>query len=125
MSCLCFVLCFFFFKQKTAYEMRISDWSSDVCSSDLAKTGLRRTGDRLGLAALFGFDAGESARGIDEGQHRQAELVGQLHQADRLAIAFGLGHPEIVDRTRVVSGKSGSVRVDLGGRRLLKKKKQP
>src|SRR3546814_7251272 len=30
---LCF---FFFFKQKTAYEMRISDWSSDVCSSDLS-----------------------------------------------------------------------------------------
>src|SRR3546814_2298732 len=34
----CDVMCiflFFFFKQKTAYEMRISDWSSDVCSSDL------------------------------------------------------------------------------------------
>src|SRR3546814_4286600 len=30
-----FVFPFFFFKQKTAYEMRISDWSSDVCSSDL------------------------------------------------------------------------------------------
>src|SRR3546814_21012975 len=30
-----FGFCFFFFKQKTAYEMRISDWSSDVCSSDL------------------------------------------------------------------------------------------
>src|SRR3546814_10516015 len=30
---------FFFFKQKTAYEMRISDWSSDVCSSDLAMGG--------------------------------------------------------------------------------------
>src|SRR3546814_20392131 len=29
-------MCFFFFKQKTAYEMRISDWSSDVCSSDLS-----------------------------------------------------------------------------------------
>src|SRR3546814_4171841 len=29
------VFCFLFFKQKTAYEMRISDWSSDVCSSDL------------------------------------------------------------------------------------------
>src|SRR3546814_8019239 len=29
------VVCFLFFKQKTAYEMRISDWSSDVCSSDL------------------------------------------------------------------------------------------
>src|SRR3546814_1426261 len=32
-------LCVFFFKQKTAYEMRISDWSSDVCSSDLATVG--------------------------------------------------------------------------------------
>src|SRR3546814_5747139 len=31
--CCCFI---FFFKQKTAYEMRISDWSSDVCSSDLS-----------------------------------------------------------------------------------------
>src|SRR3546814_1219347 len=30
------IILFFFFKQKTAYEMRISDWSSDVCSSDLA-----------------------------------------------------------------------------------------
>src|SRR3546814_4288610 len=29
------MIAFFFFKQKTAYEMRISDWSSDVCSSDL------------------------------------------------------------------------------------------
>src|SRR3546814_7067367 len=34
---ICFV-CFFFFKQKTAYDMRISDWSSDVCSSDLLVT---------------------------------------------------------------------------------------
>src|SRR3546814_4713182 len=32
---------FFFFKQKTAYEMRISDWSSDVCSSDLGMAGCR------------------------------------------------------------------------------------
>src|SRR3546814_9770387 len=32
-------LVFFFFKQKTAYEMRISDWSSDVCSSDLGDVG--------------------------------------------------------------------------------------
>src|SRR3546814_3748622 len=31
------LLWFFFFKQKTAYEMRISDWSSDVCSSDLRR----------------------------------------------------------------------------------------
>src|SRR3546814_5063379 len=33
---------FFFFKQKTAYELRISDWSSDVCSSDLPVLGARR-----------------------------------------------------------------------------------
>src|SRR3546814_19372667 len=38
-TCLCFCICFVrvFFKQKTAYEMRISDWSSDVCSSDLPR----------------------------------------------------------------------------------------
>src|SRR3546814_16357847 len=36
---------FFFFKQKTAYEMRISDWSSDVCSSDLVLSG-RAAGDQ-------------------------------------------------------------------------------
>src|SRR3546814_3670938 len=33
-------ICVFFFKQKTAYELRISDWSSDVCSSDLSEKGL-------------------------------------------------------------------------------------
>src|SRR3546814_16038609 len=35
MCCVLVYCVFFFFKQKTAYEMRISDWSSDVCSSDL------------------------------------------------------------------------------------------
>src|SRR3546814_1771506 len=38
----CVFFCvFFFFKQKTAYEMRISDWSSDVCSSDLEIFGFQ------------------------------------------------------------------------------------
>src|SRR3546814_1097565 len=37
-----YYLAFFFFKQKTAYEMRISDWSSDVCSSDLCGRSNRR-----------------------------------------------------------------------------------
>src|SRR3546814_3882783 len=36
---------FFFFKQKTAYEMRISDWSSDVCSSDLKTSGAHIAGN--------------------------------------------------------------------------------
>src|SRR3546814_3668258 len=43
-----FISLFFFFKQKTAYEMRISDWSSDVCSSDL----LDRAGDTLPFQRL-------------------------------------------------------------------------
>src|SRR3546814_8522488 len=38
---------FFFFKQKTAYEMRISDWSSDVCSSDLELAQMHSTRRRL------------------------------------------------------------------------------
>src|SRR3546814_18125161 len=42
--CDCYLFVFFFFKQKTAYEMRISDWSSDVCSSDLYTAMVR--GDR-------------------------------------------------------------------------------
>src|SRR3546814_15242778 len=47
--CVCFMCLlfrFFFFKQKTAYEMRISDWSSDVCSSDLLEPA--REGQRQG-----------------------------------------------------------------------------
>src|SRR3546814_6063079 len=55
---------FFFFKQKTAYEMRISDWSSDVCSSDLRHT-----------ANLFNFAAGNRLPVGDQGQgfqHRTA-----------------------------------------------------
>src|SRR3546814_10756086 len=61
---------FFFFKQKTAYEMRISDWSSDVCSSDLSRGEIRfrlyRTnrfcvrrrsrGPGVGRDKSFGFD---------------------------------------------------------------------
>src|SRR3546814_3882777 len=45
-----YILCCFFFKQKTAYEMRISEWSSDVCSSDL-DGGRTHLGHRL-LQAL-------------------------------------------------------------------------
>src|SRR3546814_6186678 len=44
---LCFLF-FFFFKQKTAYEMRISDWSSDVCSSDLS--GLSVSGSLMTMS---------------------------------------------------------------------------
>src|SRR3546814_5499799 len=52
---------FFFFKQKTAYEMRISDWSSDVCSSDLlADMATRLEAARLlTMQAAAAYDRGE------------------------------------------------------------------
>src|SRR3546814_2584114 len=55
-------LYFFFFKQKTAYEMRISDWSSDVCSSDLqtAKRDLGTAAHAAVEAALRADLAGEA-----------------------------------------------------------------
>src|SRR3546814_3123847 len=43
---------FFFFKQKTAYEMRISDWSSDVCSSDLGDRNGDNRADQFLAASL-------------------------------------------------------------------------
>src|SRR3546814_6938915 len=52
---LVFILCVFFFKQKTAYEMRISDWSSDVCSSDLG--GLGRAVFQRAYQGAFPFRA--------------------------------------------------------------------
>src|SRR3546814_10907868 len=56
------VMCFCFFKQKTAYEMRISDWSSDVCSSDLA-----------GRAAAAAGSGADDAGADDEGPGRSEE----------------------------------------------------
>src|SRR3546814_5585456 len=53
------MICFFFFKQKTAYEMRISDWSSDVCSSDLGR--LSRPMSLTGRTALSAARAGSQA----------------------------------------------------------------
>src|SRR3546814_6399645 len=63
------VLVFFFFKQKTAYEMRISDWSSDVCSSDLdvgagGSNPLSPTNFFKGLAHLCFFEVGRSSTQI-------------------------------------------------------------
>src|SRR3546814_15376255 len=49
---------FFFFKQKTAYEMRISDWSSDVCSSDLAMDFDQRAHGFLSITLLPSRNAG-------------------------------------------------------------------
>src|SRR3546814_11296454 len=62
------VFIFFFVKQKTAYEMRISDWSSDVCSSDLFGELLQLVADLVAA---------------ERGQAVQAQIE------DRAALAFG------------------------------------
>src|SRR3546814_18790146 len=95
---------FFYVKHKTAYEMRISDWSSDVCSSDLLPQ----------LRADY----------IDAGKVR---LVFRDFPLDRLPLAASLvarcAPPGRSDRPRVPAGKSRAVRVDLGGRPLITNKK--
>src|SRR3546814_1375345 len=70
---------FFFFKQKTAYEMRISDWSSDVCSSDLvtrsrtpgAVTGIPEVGPSTGTRYSVGV--GVTGFELDFGGGRSEE----------------------------------------------------
>src|SRR3546814_9836027 len=62
---------FFFFKQKTAYEMRISDWSSDVCSSDLWRhdsiPGKRLAGKKLSFVPAVIEDAGGTGSAVGGG----------------------------------------------------------
>src|SRR3546814_2089228 len=60
------IVFFFFFKQKTAYEMRISDWSSDVCSSDLSYVH-SAVGGQVDRA---GGDAGGHQAAAEGGDHR-------------------------------------------------------
>src|SRR3546814_5663403 len=67
--CVSNVFHFFFFKQKTAYEMRISDWSSDVCSSDLV--GVTRL--KESIASERPIPCGKSKRGYRH-RHRQLAL---------------------------------------------------
>src|SRR3546814_19348872 len=76
--CLEFSVFFFCFKQKTAYEMRISDWSSDVCSSDLIGE------DRIG-GILVVPHALRLAIGLDE-RDLIVAAAGEAHVIDRLGI---------------------------------------
>src|SRR3546814_18377766 len=96
--------------------MRISDWSSDVCSSDLGKCEKQR-----GNA-----ERGEKARG--QPLEKKHELCKRTLQRDatckcRVGLEGPFRRQAHTDRKSVVSGKSVSVRVDLGGRRIIKKKK--
>src|SRR3546814_14991308 len=108
---------FFFFKQKTAYEMRISDWSSDVCSSDLDEIALGRAIQHLAVGIHdLKFHSKQRPR-RRSGLQGRSPRQGRDHRTAR----FGLPPGEIGRascRDRVVS-----VRVDLGGRRIITKKK--
>src|SRR3546814_18003794 len=105
--------------------MRISDWSSDVCSSDLLANQMEASSHQL-ETRVFGRDQG--VRGL-----LRVTLAPSV--ATHLLMPdfadFARLHPDIEmeilssgDRKSVVWGKSVSVRVDLGGRRLIKKKKK-
>src|SRR3546814_3331369 len=83
----CMLSVFFFFKQKTAYEMRISDWSSDVCSSDLdphteAPTEMTKGEQRL-AKLLEGRVAGEPKSCISNYPTSRMEVI------DKTAYVFG------------------------------------
>src|SRR3546814_20825024 len=131
---------FFFFKQKTAYEMRISDWSSDVCSSDLelifkaeaveeiAQHGVVVMGKALELAERVGHLRQRLAEML--GHHllighivrhlpQPVHIVGKGDEAGGSFGQYLLGaaYPVGADRKRVGWGTSVSVGVDIGGRR--------
>src|SRR3546814_3496508 len=82
---LCVIFLFFFFKQKTAYEMRISDWSSDVCSSDLR------------------HDVGGEHAVLDEGGQRRHRHEAAAHLEEVAQLLAAVGAAEAVgDRKSVV-----------------------
>src|SRR3546814_5355037 len=79
----------FFFKHKTAYEMRISDWSSDVCSSDLhldvlVPGDLGQLAQRLQLGELRGVVGVGDGAGTQAVAQREADVVGPHDVADLL-----------------------------------------
>src|SRR3546814_3393090 len=85
--CFCSLI-IFFFKQKTAYEMRISDWSSDVCSSDLVAD--HRHDKRLGAAAI-----GRTAA-AGEADHRRIGVI--IGNGDAVRIEKQIGRASCRER---------------------------
>src|SRR3546814_16965663 len=103
---------FILFKQKTAYELRISDWSSDVCSSDLAFAG--PDGDvRLSGGAPVDSELRWRSGSL------QVIAFGAATLPWRRAGAALRSRAPVVDGKRVGRGKRVSVRVDTGGLRRI------
>src|SRR3546814_13823545 len=89
--------------------MRISDWSSDVCSSDLVVTH---------DLAILCETAGAHAFVVQTTQHQCKQCLSNRRGANFSVAGEGCD----IDRKSVVEGTSVSVRVDLVGRRIIKKK---
>src|SRR3546814_7720108 len=104
-----------FFNQKTAYEMRISDWSSDVCSSDLP-------GSLMAIVMPPHALPRDRARACQRGSALAAGILSIMASACALKDPPDIAtiKQEAIARKSVVKGKSVSGRVDLGGRRILK-----
>src|SRR3546814_1333634 len=105
-----YILCliFFFFKQKTAYEMRISDWSSDVCSSDLI--GVEEAFRQRPHPHPHGLDRMPYARAAARDHragHQPVFAPGQCHQAGPGVVAVDrLLEPDAVAVQHLVDRKS-------------------
>src|SRR3546814_9931059 len=93
---------FFFFKQKTAYEMRISDWSSDVCSSDLPI--LEAIGSLFLFLWAVQHEGSRALRAIEELEAQIRHIddsadLGLLQQHPPRGLAVGeIGRPSCRDR---------------------------
>src|SRR3546814_16701090 len=118
---------FFFFKQKTAYEMRISDWSSDVCSSDLIGPAFK---DHTNDAERRAHALELQAVGLGPVCHHGADRIGEFGDlVERLrggGDALRIQHQAVAhrrDRKSGVMGRSVSVRVILGVRSIMTNKR--
>src|SRR3546814_3146300 len=113
----CFIL-FFFFKQKTAYEMRISDWSSDVCSSDLSKRAFYSNyGSTVEIAAPGGGvypNDGSSGTPINDGFIWQAINDGTKEPADAYAYLGMAGTSQAAPHVSGVVALMQGARADAG-----------
>src|SRR3546814_15494844 len=107
---------FIFVKQKTAYEVRISDWSSDVCSSDLPRRAARR------VIRPRRRDCCGSPRRLRARHPVRRRATDPRYRAASAARPVRV--LRATDRKSVGWGKSVSVRVDLGGSRIMKKKER-
>src|SRR3546814_2746530 len=94
--------CLLFFKQKTAYEVRISDWNSDVCSSDLACRAIQA---EHGYGPAVGAAIDRSHQAMGELQKETLEHVFAMRAVLKPEQAAKFDATVVRDRTSVVYGK--------------------